>query len=203
MQRASRRLAATHDAARRRQLVLCLTVLVPLALLGAGCASTGVNLRSVPRTPLSDRLKLTTHSGPEPSERTGEDGPDCGRLAAKGNARTERPLHPPVPTGGLGAQVCRPGVGAGSAVAALGFIDAVRQFARRPPTPLRGHGTGAALGRTVSNGIIKSCDANHRQSFRILFSALPENGGAWAKSLPSPGTAVSYGRDRAQGTVAD
>ena len=47
-----------------------LVLLALLALVAAGCASTGVRLRSVPQTPLSERLKLTARSGPEPSDRT-------------------------------------------------------------------------------------------------------------------------------------
>lgn len=43
------------------------TLLVSLA----GCASTRyVELRSVPRSPLVDRLKLTSYKGPQPTERT-------------------------------------------------------------------------------------------------------------------------------------
>lgn len=39
--------------------------------LGGGCASTKwVSLRSVPKTPLSEQLKLTAYSGPQPSDRT-------------------------------------------------------------------------------------------------------------------------------------
>ena len=49
---------------------VALLVLAVLAVAAGGCASTGVTLRAVPETPLSDRLKLTAQSGPEPSART-------------------------------------------------------------------------------------------------------------------------------------
>jgi len=42
-----------------------------LLAIGAGCAaSKGVSLRSVPRNPLAEQLKLGSRSGPEPSART-------------------------------------------------------------------------------------------------------------------------------------
>ncbi len=47
-----------------------LALLAWLVLAAAGCTTTGASLRSVPHTPLSERLKLTASSGPEPSDRT-------------------------------------------------------------------------------------------------------------------------------------
>jgi pimeloyl-ACP methyl ester carboxylesterase len=41
-----------------------------LALPPAGCSTTGVTLRSVPKGPLVDQLKLTARGGPRPSART-------------------------------------------------------------------------------------------------------------------------------------
>jgi len=45
-------------------------VAASLLLAAAGCASKGVSLRSVPRNPLSDSLKLSSYWGPEPTPRT-------------------------------------------------------------------------------------------------------------------------------------
>lgn len=47
-----------------------LVLLVLLALPAAACTSTGVSMRAMPETPLADKLKLTSYSGPEPSART-------------------------------------------------------------------------------------------------------------------------------------
>jgi len=41
-----------------------------LTLVPAGCSTTGVSLRSVPKGPLVDQLKLTSRGGPRPSDRT-------------------------------------------------------------------------------------------------------------------------------------
>ncbi len=52
---------------------LTLSLLPLLALLISplgGCVSTGVSMRPVPDTPLTEKLKLTSYSGPEPSART-------------------------------------------------------------------------------------------------------------------------------------
>ncbi|HEY1602420.1 MAG TPA: alpha/beta fold hydrolase [Pirellulales bacterium] len=52
---------------RRRAVVGLLAVV----LAAGGCAATRyVELRAVPRGPLVDRLKLTSHNGPQPTERT-------------------------------------------------------------------------------------------------------------------------------------
>ncbi len=51
-------------------LPLWLLVLAVLPVLASGCTSTGVTLRPVPHTPLTERLKLTGHSPPQPSART-------------------------------------------------------------------------------------------------------------------------------------
>ena len=45
------------------------TAMLLVALL-AGCSSTGVSLRSAPKSPLVEELKLTARGGPRPSDRT-------------------------------------------------------------------------------------------------------------------------------------
>lgn len=50
---------------------LRLTLTICLVLASAGCSSSKyVKVRSVPRSPLVDQLKLTTRAGPQPSDRT-------------------------------------------------------------------------------------------------------------------------------------
>jgi len=69
MHRSSRQTAV----AQRRLGPVCWGVVLAglLALSVAGCASSrGVSLRSIPKNPLADSLKLTSWSGPQPSERT-------------------------------------------------------------------------------------------------------------------------------------
>jgi pimeloyl-ACP methyl ester carboxylesterase len=57
-------------AAALARLALRLGVLLVL-LVPAGCATTRyVEVRTVPRSPLVDRLKLTSYNGPQPTERT-------------------------------------------------------------------------------------------------------------------------------------
>ncbi|NQU23550.1 MAG: hypothetical protein HQ567_19895, partial [Candidatus Nealsonbacteria bacterium] len=51
------------------------SLLLPVALaigLTGGCRSTGVDLRSVPVNPLSQRLNLTSFWGPQPSKQTAQ-----------------------------------------------------------------------------------------------------------------------------------
>ncbi|MEX2122076.1 MAG: alpha/beta fold hydrolase [Pirellulales bacterium] len=62
--------ARTQGTARRRRALVAGVALI-LAALAAGCASTQyVKLRSVPNSPLAERLKLTARGGPQPSDRT-------------------------------------------------------------------------------------------------------------------------------------
>ncbi|OHB70021.1 MAG: hypothetical protein A2V70_18395 [Planctomycetes bacterium RBG_13_63_9] len=53
-----------------RQTAGLAVLLGVLVLAAGGCASTGVSLRSAPDNPLTDRLKLTSYWGPQPSDRT-------------------------------------------------------------------------------------------------------------------------------------
>ena len=54
---------------RHTMIVPAVTALLLVALL-AGCSSTGVSLRSAPKSPLVEELKLTARGGPRPSDRT-------------------------------------------------------------------------------------------------------------------------------------
>ena len=58
------------DAFFRRTGASVLVLVVAWLALGGGCASRWVTLRSVPKTPLAEQLKLTAYSGPQPTERT-------------------------------------------------------------------------------------------------------------------------------------
>ncbi len=63
---------AALEVARHR---VCWTLVLVAALLGPieGCSSGKmVTLRSVPRSPLVEQLKLTARGGPQPSDRTGQ-----------------------------------------------------------------------------------------------------------------------------------
>jgi len=60
---------------RRRPPLIAVAWLIALAGMivippAGGCSSTGVSLRSVPKSPLVDELKLTARGGPQPSPRT-------------------------------------------------------------------------------------------------------------------------------------
>ncbi len=55
---------------KKRPIAWGLILVGLLILLVGGCATTGVALRSAPKNPLSDQLKLTARGGPRPSPRT-------------------------------------------------------------------------------------------------------------------------------------